>query len=234
MNSSFAMILAKIDSQVKKFDIALKNTWCMYNIGNMELSYEVALRLEDVSERITLLTRMLPACTGNPLAAQAVDEAMMKAIPVDIGFTREGWFSLRMPMLLPKKTTGSPAYVRAFLYPAMRDFFVGKTPVRYTDCVLIYRHVYSKSRPERQRRDHDNIEINMVSDIVALYVMEDDGATSCRHYYCSAGGTEERTEVYVVPYFDFGRWLEMEKGAPDEGVKLYPERTSPTEKDMFK
>ena len=194
MNDSFGQTLAKLESQVRKLNIALSNTKCMYSGGNMELAYEVALRLEDVAERMTLLTRALPAYSGNPHAAQAVETIMDRSIPVDIGFTAEGWFSLRFPLLLPKKEEGSASYVRAFLYPAIRDFFLGKPPARYENCVLIYRHVYSKERPERRRRDHDNIEVNMVSDIVALYVMEDDGAASCRHYYCSAAGQEERTE----------------------------------------
>ena len=67
---------------------------------------------------------------------------------------------------------------------------------------------------------HDNIEINMVSDIVAMYVMPDDGPQVCSHYYCSAGGTAERTEVYVVPKQEFQKWLEWETTIPDKGVLL--------------
>lgn len=94
-------------------------------------------------------------------------------------------------------------------------------PVRYRDCVLIYRHVYSRDRPERRYRDHDNIEVNMVSDIVALYVMPDDSPKVCAHYYCSVSGMDERTEVYVVPKKDFPLWLVTERAMPDEGVRLY-------------
>lgn len=61
----------------------------------------------------------------------------------------------------------------------------------------------------------------MVSDIIALYVMDDDAPSLCRHYYCSAAGSEERTEVYVVPTCDFPNWLITEKVIPDEGVMLY-------------
>ena len=88
------------------------------------------------------------------------DNLIALCIPVEIGFTVEGWFSLRLPMLLPKKAEGSADYIRSFLYPAMREFFMEKEPVRFKDCVLIYRHVYDRFRPERQKRDHDNIEIN--------------------------------------------------------------------------
>lgn len=216
-----ARTLAKFENQLRKLDMAAKNTRYMFEIGNMELAYEVALRLADVSERITLLARALPAYTGNPLAAQDVENLIRQHISVEIGFTMEGWFCVRIPLLLPKKEAGSANYIRSFLYPAIREFFADKPPVRYSDCVLIYRHVYDQKRPERQRRDHDNIEINMVSDIIALYVMDDDAPSLCRHYYCSAAGSEERTEVYVVPTCDFPNWLITEKVIPDEGVMLY-------------
>ena len=154
-------------------------------------------------------------------------------VPVEIGFTAEGWFSVRLPLLLPKKERGSAEYVRSILLPALRTFFADRPPVRLDNCVLIYRHVYAEDRPERQRRDHDNIEINMVSDCIALYAMTDDapGLCShyycsdapglCSHYYCSTSATVERTEVYVVPQREFAAWLEAEKAMPDEGVKLH-------------
>ena len=100
-------------------------------------------------------------------------------VPVEIGFTAEGWFSVRIPLLLPKKERGSAEYVRSILLPALKTFFAGRPPVRFDNCVLIYRHVYAEDRPERQRRDHDNIEINMVSDCIALYVMTDDAPGLC-------------------------------------------------------
>ena len=70
-------------------------------------------------------------------------------------------------------------------------------------------------------RDHDNIETNMVTDIVAMYVLPDDHPAVCSHYYCSAAGEEERTEIYIIPKHDFPMWLVEEKTLPDKGVKLY-------------
>ncbi|MFR9200175.1 MAG: DUF6100 family protein [Candidatus Gastranaerophilaceae bacterium] len=230
--NTFSGTLAKLESQVRKLNMALNNTRYMYDIGNMELTFEVALRLADVSERTTLLARALPAYTGNPRAAREMDIVMERNIPVEIGFSVEGWFCVRMPLLLPKKPAGSASYVRAFLYPALRDFFKDKPPVRYRGCVLAYRHVYDRDRPERQRRDHDNIEVNMVSDILALYAMDDDGPSVCSHYYCSAAAGTERTEVYLLPSEAFPEWLAVEKEMPDEGVKLYENDPRKAQKDM--
>ncbi|MFT3951740.1 MAG: DUF6100 family protein [Oscillospiraceae bacterium] len=192
----------------------------LHEMGLHEMAFEAAFRLEELSEKTTLLTRALPAYTGFRLAQLGTERLIASSVPVEIGFTAENWFSVRMPVLLPKKEEGSAAYVRSFLYPAMQSFFSGVQPVRYRDCVLIYRHVYSAGRPERQYRDHDNIELNMVTDIVAMYVMTDDAPKGCCHYYCSAAASRERTEVYVVPKKEFPFWLVTEKTMPDEGVKL--------------
>lgn len=186
-----------------------------------ESYFRQALLIEECAEQLTLAARTLPSYIGHPDAEAQVEAILKQEIPVKIGYTKEGWFSVRIPMLLPKKSKGSTDYIRSFLYPAMRDFFVEKPPVRYREAVLIYRHVYDRRRPERQMRDHDNIEINMVSDIVAMYVMPDDGPAVCAHYYCSAAAEQERTEVYVVPKGDFPIWLSGEASMPDGGVKLY-------------
>ena len=72
----------------------------------------------------------------------------------------------------------------------------------------------------------------MVTDIVALYVMQDDAPLKCCHYYCSAAGESDRTEGYVVPRDEFAQWLILEKTIPEEGVKLYEECQKPPQKHM--
>ena len=192
----------------------------LYDAGMNEAVQVQMLRLEECAERLTLLTRSLPCHTGARSAPDDVAQIIRDAIPVEMGFTQEGWFSLRIPLLLPKKESGSVNYLRGFLLPALEEFFRDKPLIRYPKCVLIYRHVYARDCPERRYRDHDNIEINLVSDSVALYTMPDDNPTVCTHFYCSAAGSSERTEVYVVPKQDFVRWLEEEKSMPDQGVAL--------------
>lgn len=220
-SNSFLKVLDKAEKRIQLMSEQIKTVRFLYSSGHISESYEKSMQLEETSEKAVLLTRVLPAYTGNPHAGLEINNVIRICIPLEIGFTFEGWFSVRIPALLPKKSKGSANYVRSFLYPAMQDFFKTTPPVRYTDCVLIYRHVYNKDRSERRKRDHDNIEINMVSDIVALYVMPDDGPSICSHYYCSAAGDDDRTEIYVVPKSDFSVWLALEKMMPDKGVKLY-------------
>lgn len=215
--STFQKALDKIDAKIQELHEQAFSVRRSYQEGNIKQTYESALRLEEVSEKTVLLTRALPAYTGNPKARLETENLIKLSIPIEIGFTEEGWFSLRIPALLPKKDAGSADYIRSSLYLAMREFFLDSQPVRYNDCVLIYRHIYARDRPERKKRDHDNIEVNMVSDIVAMYVLPDDGPSVCSHYYCSTQGQSDRTEVYVVPQCEFTGWLENEKQMPDQG-----------------
>lgn len=222
--SNYLKVLEKVEGKVKRLrDQAAAVRW-FYENGDPEESYNRSLKLEETAEKMVLLTRALPAYTGSPKADTDVEAVMAEVIPVEIGFTEEGWFSIRLPTLLPKKGEGSPDYIRSFLYPAMRRYFEKQPPARFLDCVLIYRHVYDRTRPERQKRDHDNIEVNMVTDIVAMYVLPDDAPSICSHYYCSADASEDRTEVYVVPRKEFPMWLVMESTMPDKGVFLHENR----------
>lgn len=223
VESTYAKALEKVDAKIKRMKEQAEAVRWFYENNNMEESYRRAMKLEELSEQTVLLTRVLPAYAGAPDAALEVQEKIIQLIPVNVGFSAEGWFCICFPALLPKKAAGSAEYVRSFLYPAMQKFFDGKPPVRFTDCVMVFRHVYDQTRPERAMRDHDNIEVNMVSDIVALYVLPDDSPRVCTHYYCSAAGPEERTEIYIVPKPDFPIWLAEEKVFPEQGVILYDE-----------
>ena len=222
--TGFERCLDSANRRIGKVWAALEETQMHLQRSDLESAYAAAFEAADQSERLTNLTRVLPAYTGHPRARGMMEDAILKAFPVEIGFTAEGWFCLRLPALMPKKNKGSPEYIAGPLYAAMARFWHGKPPVRYPCNVTVFRHVYDRGRPERQYRDHDNIELNRVLDVVALYVMADDSPMRCRHYYCSAPGDGDRTEVYVIPREDFFRWLLLEYCIPDEGVKLYEYR----------
>lgn len=230
--NSFQKVLGRVEKKaVKLWDqIRLVKDSCQGH--QMQVAYEQAMRLEETAERLVLLTRVLPAYTGSDVARLEVDNTMKLCIPVDMGFTAEGWFRLCIPALLPKKGNGSADYIRSFLYPAMQEYFQRKEPVRFTDCVLVYRHVYDRNRPERRMRDHDNIETNMVSDIVAMYVMPDDAPSVCSHYECSVMGEDDHTEVFVVPRMDFPQWLLQENESLKEEENSDEKTLETDKKDM--
>lgn len=219
--TSFEWILERVSRRMGKAQKALEFLQSLTEARRMDIACEAAFDLAREVERMAVLARSLPAYTGHPKAHIMAEEMIAECVPVDIGYTNEGWFAAFLPMLLPKKEKGSANYIREIIYPALRRFHSDKVPMRCANCVLIFRHVYNRSRPERAYRDHDNIELNMVVDAVALYAMKDDSALRCAHYYCSAVGSEDRTEVFVVPQSEFMDWLTAEKSFPKEGVRLH-------------
>lgn len=221
----FIVTLDTIDQHIKAIEKASKTARIAYDGQCFKISNEQALKLENASEKLTLLARKLPVFTWQAGAKKEVENCIKQNFKTKIGFTKEGWFCIRMPFLLPKKNGGSVDYIRQNLYLTLAEFFIYKNQPRMQNVVLAYRHVYDKNRPSRKKRDHDNIEINMVSDTVALFTMKDDEATECRHFYMSAEGDVEQTEVYVVPQNDFRKWLDMIENIKNREVMLYENQT---------
>ena len=218
---NFQQLIVRIDRMLATAKESSETVKILCEKGDMIEANEEAFRLEGITEKVVLMTRALPAYTGYPRARSEVNHIIADAVPIDIGYTESGWFSVRIPLLLPKKEHGSTDYIRQILYPEMQRFFRGKPLKKLDNACIVIRHVYSEDRPERRARDHDNIETRMVSDIVAMFTLVDDSPIYCTHMYLTASGNEDRTEVYVVPQKDFLDFIEREETMPKEGEKLY-------------
>jgi len=214
----------QLDSAIKETEKLLKKLNAVktdYADKRIEEALEKSVTADKISESVTIKIRALPAFTDNPRLDAMIQEALEEAIPIELDFTEEGRFYLRMHILLPRKEKSSRSYLRGFMYPAFEKFIHGKPKSRYWNGVLIFRHVYDRNRPEREYRDHDNIELNTVVNAIAMFFLVDDTPLECRHYYCSAAGDEERTEVYIVPRADFESWFAMEKEPEKLRKKLH-------------
>ena len=213
----------QLDRAIEEAEKLLKQLYAVksdYTKRHMEEVLEKSVTAARIAESAALKTRALPAYTGHPQADAMVQEVIAEAVPVEMGFTEEGWFCLRIPILLPRKEKCSRSYLRGYLYPALERFTYGKPKIRYRNCVLIFRHVYDRNRPEREYRDHDNIELNTVVDAIAMFFLVDDTPLECAHFYCSAAGDKERTEVYIVPRAGFESWLAMDNSPEKLRKKL--------------
>ena len=177
-------------------------------------AYDCSLETERIAERLIFQLRNLATYSGEKETCAAVVRNIQETVLVEVGYTEEGWFRLSIPALLPRKEKGNPEYVRSLIYPAMSDFFTGKQIEKFKDCTLVYLHTYDVNRPKREWRDHDNVEVNAVTDIVALFVMLDDSPHICEHYYASKSGMEHRTEGFVLPKRDLEKFR-TQKGLYD-------------------
>ena len=182
-------------------------TYALENKCQFEDACEETFRLEDATEKLMAMVRGLPACTGHPKAKERVNAIIAANVPVSAEYTPEGWFKLCMPALLPKKERGNANYILGYLYPAMERFVADNARRDFNNSVIIFRHIYDRDRPEKLFRDHDNIEINAVVDVLALYLLRSDSPMRLSHFYESACGEADGTEVYIVERYDYQRFL---------------------------
>ena len=169
--------------------------------------------LEFMSENFTLFTRSLPSLLEVKDSAKLSDTAIEKAWNIDIKYTDEGWFFVKIPALLPKKKGGAEVIKRP-LQMAMNQFFIKQTQRKvYKTAVICFKNVYPSDYPQKCFYDNDNIETQSVINIISDYVLPDDSPEVLNHYFCSAVGSQSATEIYVVPREDFFSWIESNSSA---------------------
>ena len=106
--------LDKIEIGIKRMKELSAATRWFQDADNSSSAYEKALKLAAQAEKTTLLTRVLPAYTGNPRCFDDMEAVKRKNIKVEIGFTTEGYFCVRMPTLLPKKANYRDNYNKLY------------------------------------------------------------------------------------------------------------------------
>ncbi len=186
--------------------------------GDDTKAFELSQEANHCVGNLVVNARYLTIITGDPSAVRDFERVLLDEVPVEMGYTEQGWFLLKMPRILPGKEKGSIRDLRILLDAAFRRYPLKFPDVPlFSECVIAYRHVYDENVPEQQWRDHDNIELNFVTDIVAQYVMEDDAPKKCHHHYMSSAGSEAHTEVYVVPNSEFKMWFDL---AQKEGLTI--------------
>lgn len=173
-------------------------------------AFELSQEANHYVGNMVVNARYLTIITGDPSAVREFERDLLEEVPIEMGYTEQGWFVFKMPRILPRKEKGSIKDLRILLDAAFKGYPLKFPDVPlFSDCVIIYRHVYDEDIPEQLWRDHDNIELNFVTDIVAQYVMEDDAPKKCHHYYMSAAGSQAHTEVYVLPQSELKQWLDL-------------------------
>ena len=158
------------------------------------------------TERIARLARELPVSVGIQNAKEEVNEVVGRELKIIVEQTREGWLKVKLPFILPKKEKGSSAYLRDVLYCALQDYFSDREPVKFDHSVIVVKHVYGKGRKDRMRCDHDNFEINFITDAIALFALPDDSPEHCKMFSYSERGEKEHSCIYLVPEQDFMKY----------------------------
>lgn len=185
------------------------------DLGAIRTMHIEIVSLIKAAQQFALYTRELPARLCDPDSAAHCASALQDAFDIRVEVTGKGWVRVTMPPLLISDDKFSPWFIREPLDHALSDYFLalqreqGGQPFRIGEAVIIFNHRFDRNRPERRRRDLDNIEKNAIQDSIAMYVMTDDDARHCHIFSCVEAGDREETEVYVVPQSAFAEWLAL-------------------------
>jgi len=129
-----------------------------------------------------------------------------------------GVVSITVPCLIPGRKKKPIELITAPLYTALERFIVerlrDKPFERFTDCVICITHVYDKALfGKGRKRDHDNIEIKGIIDVINTFLLTDDNGFLCSIYSTSEFSQVDCTRISIMEKDMFSDWLlDMKKG----------------------
>lgn len=113
---------------------ALNQVEFFLSMGKPEDAYHMAFNYARQVEKLLLHARILPAYTYHPEAMDLMQKQIVDVMPIEIGFTAEGWFFIRIPALLPKKEKGNADYIRSSLWYALKAYTEEHPIYSYGSC----------------------------------------------------------------------------------------------------
>jgi hypothetical protein len=78
---------------------------------------------------------------------------------------------------------------------------------KYRHCIVCFSHIYNRKLSSRRIRDHDNIELKEILDIISNFIIEDDNGLLCGTYNVTELGNKDCTRVSIMDKSCFPNWL---------------------------
>lgn len=211
MMSDFIRSIENIKKNINKMNKSIDLIKSFYSVGDLYKTNEELFNLVKISENSTERVRMLPIFTGYNKAKETVENIIIDELNINIKDNRSNkddkeLIHIHLNALLPKKEKERAGYIRASLITACERYYKEHSFDIITEpVVIVFKHNYNST--ERMWRDHDNIEINVVMDAVALYFLSDDTSKSCDHFYFSDYTGEDSTDIFIIKQENFYSWL---------------------------
>ena len=169
-----------------------------------QLSYGAAIRGEDIIQK---LRRLVYETTNIQKVEYLADAANALGISVT---ERGGTVEIVLPCLIPKRKNKSNDFIADPLFGALTRFiFSRQQPFeKFKHCVICITHVYDKALMNKRRiRDHDNIEIKGIINVINLFLLTDDSGSLCDIYSASEIAEDDFTKITIVDKDMFPEWL---------------------------
>lgn len=209
--SDFKRSIDSIEKNIVKMNKSIDLIKSFYSVGDLYNTNQELFNLVKISENSTERIRMLPIFTGYNKAKEIVENIIINELNIQITDNRNDvnnkeLIHIHLNALLPKKEKERAGYIRASIITACERYYKeNKFEIITEPIVVVFKHNYNSK--ERMWRDHDNIEINVVMDAVALYFLSDDTSKSCDHFYFSEYTGEDSTDIFIIKQEFFNDWL---------------------------
>jgi len=169
-----------------------------------DISYKAAIQSEYIVQKL----RRLIFETTNTSKVEYLTQA---SIFLDICIREvNGIVEIILPCLIPKRKSKPTEFLSEPFYAAMSQFISSRQlPFeRFEDCVICITHVYDKSLFNKRRiRDHDNLEIKGIIDVINLFMLIDDSGNRCDIYNSSEVADSDTTRISVMKKDMFPEWI---------------------------
>lgn len=195
------IIISKTDSmirQVKKTLRELENFRLKLEHPYSEDRFDHLLQAADAAEVTCLqLRQMLVACLSTSKEKLLDDISDAQGYSVE---ERNGVICIRTPALpLKKRYRSNCSYIAEPLMHILEQYNREHKIHRHQNAIVTIRHNYPSDLPTRYIRDHDNIEVKKVLDVVSLFFLLEDNMAHCDLYYTAKPSDSYSTEIFIAP-----------------------------------
>ena len=178
------------------------------------LSQQATSRSEAISRKL----RELIYVTTNISKAEYLVNAA-NDIGISITVDSNGIIEITLPCLIPHRRKKATGFITEPLFAVLNKFvsdYPLSTPFeRFEHCVICITHVYDKVLYAKMRmRDHENIEIKGIVDVINTFLLTDDSGDLCSIFNTSEFSDEDMTRISIMKKDMFHEWVLRYKNRP--------------------
>ena len=175
------------------------------------LSQQAAIRCEFITHKL----RELVYGTTNIPKADYLKYATDN-MGICISCSDDGIIGITIPCFIPHRRKKQTGLITEPLFAALAQFISSQSPElpfeRFNHCVICINHVYDKAMFEKgHKRDHDNIEIKGIIDVINTFLLTDDNGCLCDIYSTSELDSRDYTQISVMKKDMFPEWVQRHK-----------------------
>jgi len=207
-------MIARVSDEVRrlKSDLtALQSSVLSENLDNYsDFSRQAAIRGEVVASKLRRLVYDSACTTKTPQAFYL--ETAAEALDIKVSSSSDGVVEITIPCLIPSRKRKSAGFITDPLYAALERFVSDRPPdqpfERFKHCVICIIHVYDKALLVKGRhRDHDNIEVGEIINVINTFLLTDDIGVLCDIYHTSKISDYDYTRIFIVKKDMFAEWI---------------------------